>query len=951
MSPLTLPEFVARWKASTLTERSAYQQHFIDLCDLLRQPRPAEVDQTGETYTFEKGVTKTGGGEGWADVWKKDYFGWEYKGKDKNLASAYQQLLQYREDLENPPLLVVCDLNRFEVHTNFTSTTKKVYSFTLDDLLANRPTPECSLQPLEVLRALFDNPALLRSDFTREEVTKHAAREFATLATSLRDRGCDPQRAAHFLMRLLFCLFAEDIGLLPPALFSKLVERTRYRPDDFRARLAGLFSAMATGGAFGSDDIPYFNGDLFTDAEVLELTAADLDVLSRVSALDWSSVEPAIFGTLFERSLNPDKRSQLGAHYTSADDILLVVEPVLMTPLRRRWAQVQAEAEAVAAKFAVKIAPLKKGAKTLTAGGRTRMTKDYQATLRPILLAFVDELSHLRVLDPACGSGNFLYVALKRLLDLWKEVSSFGNSHGLTGLFPYQVNPSQLFGIETNAYAQELASVVVWIGYIQWLRENGFGVPPTPILRRLDNIRRMDAVLNYDAKGKPIEPEWPDADVIIGNPPFLGDKKMREGLGDNYVDDLRALYAKQVPGSADLVTFWFERARAQIGAGKAKRVGLLATNSISMMGNRPILQGIKQTGDMFMAWSDRPWVLDGAAVRVAIIGFDNGSERERVLDGRAVAQINADLTATVDVTAAVPLRENEGLCFLGMMKAGSFDIDATTAHEMLQSPLNPNGRPNSDVVKPRLFAQEVTARPRETWIIDFGVAMHQDVAALYEKPFEYVLHHVKPLRDRNRRKRTRERWWIHGEARPGLRRAMEGLSRCIVTPEVAKHRVFSWMPTNTVPDHTLHVITRADDYFFGVLHSRPHELWSLAQGSWMGVGNDPRYSSSRTFNTFPFPWPPGREPAGDPRVEAIAAAARDLVAKRDAWLNPPGASAGELAKRTLTNLYNQRPTWLDDSHRALDQAVFAAYGWPADITDDDLLARLLELNQQRAAVT
>ncbi|MBZ5629994.1 MAG: class I SAM-dependent DNA methyltransferase [Acidobacteriia bacterium] len=921
---MTLADYVTRWKASTLSERSGYQQHFLDLCDVLGEPHPAEMDQTGEEYTFEKGVRKTSGGEGWADVWKKGYFGWEYKGKDKNLASAYQQLLQYREDLENPPLLVVCDLNRFQVHTNFTSTAKKVYSFTLDDLLANRPTPECSSPPLEVLRALFGNPGLLRPDFTREEVTERAAREFATLATSLRNRGYDPQRAAHFLMRLLFCLFAEDIGLLPPALFTKLVERTRNRPDDFRSRLAGLFSSMATGGAFGSDDIPYFNGDLFTDAEVLELTTVDLDVLSRVSALDWSSVEPAIFGTLFERSLNPDKRSQLGAHYTSRDDILLVVEPVLMAPLRRRWAQVKAEAEAVAANFATKIAPLKKGSRTATAGQRKRMTKDYQATLRPILLAFVDELSHLRVLDPACGSGNFLYVALKRLLDLWKEVSSFGNSHGLTGLFPYQVNPSQLFGIETNAYAQELASVVVWIGYIQWLRENGFGVPPVPILRRLDNIRRMDAVLDYNADGKPVEPAWPDADVIIGNPPFLGDKKMREGLGDKYVDDLRALYADRVPGGADFVTYWHERARAQIAAGTAKRAGLLATNSIRSGASRRVLDNIQRTGGIFMAWSDRPWVLDGAAVRVSIVGFDDGTDSQRLLDGQSVTNINADLTTGIDVLSAPQLTENSGIAF------------------------HPHGRPNSEVIKPWMNASDITRRTRGMHIIDFG-EMESNDAALFEEPFEYVNQHIRPIRELNNDPQRRTKWWRLGRSGADLRRAKQNKNRIIVTPRVAKHRLFVWADSELVPDSRLFAFARDDSYFFGVLHSRAHEVWTLATCSWHGVGDDPTYNTSTCFEPFPFPWPPGHEPAGDLSAEAIAAAARDLVAKRDAWLNPPSASESELKKRTLTNLYNQRPTWLDDSHRALDRAVFAAYGWPADISDDEILRRLLDLNHTRAA--
>jgi type II restriction/modification system DNA methylase subunit YeeA len=863
----------------------------------------------------------------------RGFFAWEYKGKHKDLNAAYQQLLQYREDLENPLLLVVCDFNRFEVHTNYPNTRKEIFAFELADLIANQPTATCKLPPLEVLRAVFTDPGRLKPGQTTAQVTEEAAAQFSKLAESLRSREVPSERAAHFLMRLLFCLFSEDIGLLPGKLFSRLVQSNIQRPEDFTKRLRQLFSAMAgEQGSFGEHDIPYFDGGLFSDDEAYDLTRDDLAVLALSSVLDWSSIEPAIFGTLFERSLDPDKRSQLGAHYTSEADIRLIVEPVLMEPLRRRWAQVEQKAKEIIEK-----------SKTQQKAGQTKSRK----ALSDLLMGFAEELSKVRVLDPACGSGNFLYVALKQILDLEKKVSVFAASNGLSGLLP-RTSPEQLYGIETNVYAHELASVVVWIGYIQWQHDNGFNFGSHPILKPLKNIQRMDAVLSYDEKDSPVEPAWPEAEVIIGNPPFLGDKKMREGLGDKYVDDLRRLYEGRVPGGADFVTFWYERAREQIKAGKAKRAGLLATNSISMIANRKVLERIKETGDIFMTWSDRPWVLDGAAVRVSILGFDDGTQKERVFDGASVAEINADLTAGVDASRADALAENAHLCFLGIMKGGPFDIDAEPARKMLASPLNPNGKPNSDVVKRRLGGQDVTGRPRDGWIIDFGVNMSQEEAALYQPPFEHVVENVKPLRDKTRRKRTRERWWIHGEARPGLRKATRGLRRLIVTPEVAKHRVFVWMDTDTVPDHKLHVIARDDDYSFGVLQSRAHEAWTLAQCSWIGVGNDPSYSSSRTFETFPFPWPPGKEPKDDPRVEAIAEAARELVKKRDAWLNPPDASTAELKKRTLTNLYNENPTWLQDAHRELDNAVFAAYGWPKNLSDQDILTRLLQLNLARS---
>jgi len=491
---VSVPEFIRKWSASNRNERAAAQEHFIDLCRLLGEQTPNEADPDGDEYAFEKGVGKVAGGDGFADVWKRGHFAWEYKGKHKDLKAAYQQLLQYREDLDNPPLLIVCDLDRFEVHTNFTATAKQVYAFALADLANPTPTPTCPLPPLDVLRAVFRQPSALRPQQTAAQVTEQAAAEFARLAESLRQRDVDPERSAHFLMRLLFCLFAEDIGLLPPRLFARIVEATRARPQDFTARLRQLFGAMATGGFFGADDIQYFNGGLFADDNALDLTREDLAVLMRAAQLDWASIEPAIFGTLFERSLDPSKRAQLGAHYTSRDDILLVVEPVLMAPLRRRWAAVQVEAEELAAR-----------PDRATGAVRTRRQQEIARLLRD----FAEEVASVRVLDSACGSGNFLYVALKRLLDLEKEVVTFAVTHRMSAFFPL-VGPEQLFGIEINAYAHELAQIVVWIGYIQWLHDNGFGIPSSPILKPLHNIERRDAILARDEQGELVEPHWPE---------------------------------------------------------------------------------------------------------------------------------------------------------------------------------------------------------------------------------------------------------------------------------------------------------------------------------------------------------------------------------------------------------------------------------------------------------
>ncbi len=920
---LTPQSFVTKWKKNALKESAGAKEHFLDLCHLIGHATPAEMDPRGEFFTFEAYATKSSGGEGFADVWYRDHFAWEYKGKHANLQKAYDQLLQYRESLGNPPILVVCDLDTIKIHTNFTNSLKREETISLDDLLK----PE----KLDLLRKVFIDPEALRSKQTAENVTEQAAAQFSRLADLMRKDGHPAPVIAHFLIRLLFCLFAEDAGLFDNPLFTRLVHTFRNHPQTFAAQLSQLFQAMSTGGAFGFELIKHFDGRLFDDAQVLELNSDGMEILYQVSRLDWSSIEPTIFGTLFERSLDPSKRSQLGAHYTSRDDILLIIEPVLMAPLRREWEAIQVQAAEI----------IQQRDEEDKSNRRTHHNK-----LTTLLRGFADRIAAVKILDPACGSGNFLYLALRRLLDLEKEVVTFAARNEIGAFFP-SVIPAQLLGIEINEYAHQLAQVSVQIGYIQWLRDNGFGIPSEPILKPLDGIRHMDAILAYDAEGKPCEPEWPEADVIIGNPPFLGDKKMRSELGDKYVSDLRNLYI-DVPGGADLVTYWFELARKGIEKKRNQRAGLISTNSIRTGSNRKVLDRIKTSGDIFMAWDDRSWVLDGAAVRVSIVGFDSGKETKKSLNGNQVNTINSDLTSRVDVTSAKSLLENADICFLGMMKAGPFDIDAAIAKQFMTAPINPNGRRNSDVIKRRMGGQDVTGRARDAWVIDFGADTSIHQASFYELPFEYVKLNVKPIRDLNNRKRTRERWWLFGETRPGLRNAISNLHRCIVTPEVAKYRLFSWMDTDIVPDHKLHVIARSDDYFFGVLHSRAHEVWSLAQCSWMGVGNDPSYSSSRTFETFPFPWPPGKENQSDPHVQAIAEAARELVQMRDNWLNPKEISVEELSKRTLTNLYNLRPTWLDLAHRKLDQAVFAAYGWPEDLSDEEILARLLALNLERA---
>jgi hypothetical protein len=938
-------EFIAKWKKADLKERSAAQEHFLDLCHLLGHPTPAEADPTGEMFCFEKGAEKHGGGDGFADVWKKDFFGWEYKGKHKDLAVAYNQLLLYRDALASPPLLVVCDLDRIIVHTNFTGTVSATHEIALDQLGESRN--------LEILRAVFFDPEKLRPGKTSEAITQDAAQQFAGIAESMRKRGLDSALVAHFLDRVVFCLFAEDIGLLPDQIFSRIVEKSSGEPAKFGRFISQLFEAMAKGGEFGLESIRHFNGNLFDATSCPELTAAEVKQIADTSRLDWSAVDPSIFGTLFERGLDPAKRSQLGAHFTGKADIELLVEAVVMQPLCLEWAEVRKTVENLLTHGRKKV----DDATRLSPKRRDSAStiKKAQGEAASIIHQFLARLQTVKVLDPACGSGNFLYVTLQKLKDLEKAVILFSMDKGLGSFLPL-VGPWQLYGIEVNPYAFDLAQMTVWIGWLQWIKFNGFGSPQEPILRAMSgNFQCKDAILErgtgvppvehgQDAHATFTEPDWPRVDFIVGNPPFLGGNRIRQELGDDYVDALFLHYTGRVPAFADLCCYWFEKARAHIEKGACSRAGLLATQGIRGGANREVLKRIKATGDIFWAISDKDWILDGANVHVSMVAFDGGADNNKILDGQTVTRINADLTSAADVTQAQPLKENRNVCFMGPSPKAPFDIDGETARSMLAATGNPNNRPNSDVVRPVASAIDLVRGSRGCWTIDFSL-MPMEEAAQYEVPFEYVKKVVLPARQ-TCRDDYRGCWWQYARPRPEMRSGLKGLSRFIATPAVSKHRVFVWMQPVCLCNQGILVFARDDDYFFGVLHSRIHEVWSLELGT--ALEDRPRYTPTTSFETFSLPWLPGQEPTLDPRYTAIADAARELVEKRDTWL--AGPDPGDKKPRTLTRLYNERPTWLDLAHRHLDEAVFAAYGWAADMADAEILEKLLELNLKQGSI-
>jgi type II restriction/modification system DNA methylase subunit YeeA len=946
---LTAEQFIGRWEKNSLNEQQGAHLHFLDLCNLLEETPPSA--ETSEFYGFEKAAAKNDGRKGRADVWKKGFFAWEYKAPNGDLKAAFQQLQRYTTALELPPLLVVSDMRIIKVYTNFNNAVQKEYHFELHDLVY----PE----KRQLLKNVFSAPEKLNPNLTQTEITKEFAREFADLAQQLRDQKFNPIEVAHFLNRILFCLFAQDIGLLENHLFTNTLKRFIDKPERFVPVLKGLFQTMKTGGFYGTEEIEWFNGSLFDNDLVLPLKKDQIKKLHELSQKDWKDISPTIFGTLFERGLDPDKRSQLGAHYTDKESIERIVQPVIIEPLEQQWQQVKQHI----------LSKLKEREKIKIKKNSLNLEDD----IREPYFQFIQGLKQLKILDPACGSGNFLYVAIQMLKDFEHRIGIEMEDLGLPAEQPV-LTPEILRGIEINPYAAELARVTVWIGYLQWMLKHGYNLPNNPVLRDLKHIECRDALLNEDGS----EAIWKEADFIIGNPPFLGDKKMIGILGETYVNQLRETFKEQLVGGVDFVCYWFAKAFDLVHKNKTRAVGFVSTNSIRGGSNRKILEKISEHGDIFNAWSDEQWVNDGAAVRVSIVCFNGLQNNKKYLNNQEVIEIYADLTApnllnpNLDLTKAKSLKENAGVSFIGTQKNGAFDISGELARKWLKLPTNPNGCKNSDVLRPWANGRDITTRYSDTWIIDFE-NMSEEEASLYEIPFEYVLKNVKPFRVGKREERANEKWWILQRSRPEMRETIKPFSRFIATSLTSKHRFFLWLPKIQIPENLVVVIAKDDDTTFGILHSRFHELWALKLGT--SLGETPRYTPSTTFETFPFP--EGLTPnicakdyENNPHAQLISKAAKELNEKRESWLNPPDLirkepeivegypdrilpinedAAKELKKRTLANLYNLKPSWLINAHKKLDEAVANAYGLKNDLTDDEILSHLLQLNLDRNA--
>ncbi|MDP2795775.1 MAG: hypothetical protein Q8O25_17100 [Sulfurisoma sp.] len=960
--PAPIEAFIARWSSAGGSERANYQLFITELCELLAllKPEPARADARDNAYVFERRVTFLHGdgsnSSGFIDCYRRACYILE--AKQTKLAEASGRvfddaLLRARAQAENyaralpadegrPPFLIVVDVGHvIELYAEFTRTGATYTPF---------PDPRshrirlADLRDEKIrarLRAVWLDPLGLDPATASAKVTRGIADQLAVIAKSL-EVSHTPEVVAGFLTRCLFSMFAEDVGLIPRRAFTGLLESVANAPGQFQPMVATLWQEMDRGGfsVILRETLPRINGKLFKDTTALPLTRDQISLLQQAAKAEWTQVEPAIFGTLLTRSLDPAERHSLGAEYTPRPYVERLVLPTVIEPLRAEWENVKAAALLLA-------------------------NENKLDAARAQLHEFHHRLCRIRVLDPACGTANFLYVTLEHLKRLEGEVldllDQLGDTQGRLETEGLTVDPHQFLGLELNPRAAAIAELVLWIGYLQWhYRTRGNVRPPEPVLRDFKNIECRDAVLT---DGQPAA--WPEADYVVGNPPFIGKLNMRSALGDAYVDTLRAAYP-EMPESADLVMFWWHKAAALVTAGKLKRFGLITTNSLTQTFNRRVLE--RHLGKLHLAYAiaDHPWVDggDGAAVRIAMtVGAPGPGEGKllTVTDEHATGgegldvtlaeqrgAIHADLKVGANVAASLALQSNGGLSSNGFMLAGAGFIvtPEEAAHLETDAPIKPyrNGR-------------DLTDRPRGVRLIDLSGYDAEEVRRRWPATYQRVLERVKPERDTNRDAGFRENWWLFGRQRPNMRSMLAGLPRYIATVETAKHRVIQFLDASIAPDHMLIAIALDDAYFLGVLSSRVHVVWALAQGG--TLEDRPRYNKSRCFETFPFP---AATPAQQARI-------RDLASQLDAHRKRVLAEHAEL---TLTGLYNvlqkvgagetasltakERTTYdkglvavLKSFHDDVDAAVLDAYGWQDNPSDETILERLVALNAERTA--
>jgi hypothetical protein len=881
-----LKALAEKWAVVPPAERVTSQPFLIEFCSALGVARP---DPGRGDYSFEYPVQTTNRKTGvttsnWIDLYRKDHFILESKHvagdrtAERVLGAAYGQAKGYAADIPHapPPFLLVLNVGRtLLVWDRWGGNYGGVNAARRIDLTRLWERPE----EIEYLRAVWENPASLDPSVRGRQVTRDVAEKLAKLSASLEARGFEPERVAKFLIRCVFTMFAEDVGLLANKPFQTAVRDYRDDPEEFAAAMTELWRAMDQGTRFGLKKLLRFNGHFFHEAEALPLDRADLAVLAEAAEDDWRQVEPTIFGTLLMRALDATERHRLGAEYTPREYVERVVRQTVDVPIRERWAPVQAEVL------------------QLTGTGRKR---DRDAALGR-LREFHAWMRGLRFLDPACGSGNFLYVTLDMVKRVELEVlRAIEEITGHPELAIDEVGPWQFHGIEKKAWAREIAELTLWIGFHQFWMEHHKGVnPPEPVLQDTGTLELRDAVLAWDEiveipeKSRPdptprivhpvtgkLVPDpnarlpyyeyrgarqapWPQADFIVGNPPYLGVRRQRNAFGDGYIDALRTVYPSFL-SAADFVMYWWHRAAEEVAAGRTFQAGLITTNSFVGALNRPVIQAASDLGaHVVWAISDHPWIEEagGAAVRVAMTVLASRSDGATlvqvspsgdVIRKTEAGHLNPDLTCDVDLTSATkePLTSNRGLSSRGFTLVGrGFVLDRTQA-----TALSPKDNDNERLIRPYLNGRDLTSRPRDVFVIDFGVRSEAE-ARTFSVLYDYIRDRVKPQRDANNDPSSRNFWWRFGRNREEFREAVSRLDRFIATPYVARRPFFQFLDAQVAPDEKIVGIALGEGYHLGVLASTIHLAWAVKAGIRLGVGNDPTYNNSLCFDPFPFPDP------------------------------------------------------------------------------------------------
>ncbi len=1014
--------FITRWTAREGgAERANFQPFLTGLCAQLgvEPPEPAGHIQHLNRYTFERQVSREGEPTKFIDLYKSGCFILEAKqsrlpggkkvvamqqslpglepeqlgkpsirkGWDALMVNAKRQAEDYVFRLETnepaPPFIIVCDVGHcMELYADF-SGTGRAYSYYPDRQNFRIFMDDLRNPALRArLATIWTDPLSLNPARENARVTREIADRLAKVGKAL-EKNHPAEEVAHFPMRCIFTMFAEDVDLLPKGEFTKLLEECIDRPASFAPLLEELWAKMDEAdynkrfySAF-KQHLKHFNGNLFKAARAFAIGKEEIGELLAAAKVDWTRVEPAIFGTLLEHALDDKERSKLGAHYTPRLYVERIVQVTIMEPLRAEWRDVHIKIQEAVDNADNKEEGLQK------AIGFAR--------------AFHAQLCNTKVLDPACGTGNFLYVSLELMKGLEGEILEKLAELGFEALELERetVDPHQFLGLELNPRAAAIAELVIWIGALQQHYRIKKEHPPEPILKAFKNINSggrngFDAVLTWDGypapqfetiQGERTEtapkarrPEWPEAEFIVGNPPFIGGKDIRSELGDFYTETLWSVH-KHMNDSADFVMYWWDRA-AEILARKdtkLKRFGFITTNSISQVFQRRVterhLNG-KHPISLVFAIADHPWTKatkDAAAVRIAMTVAEAGtrdgvvmevtSEAELDTDtpkidyDRKEGRINSDMTIGVDVAKAKGLLANEGLCSRGVPLHGAgFMVSQSEAEYLgLGKILGID-----HVIRPYRNGRDLMARSRDLMVIDLHGLPEIEVRSRFPLVYQHLYEKVKPERDVNREDYRRINWWLFGRPNTMLRDALENLSRYIATVETAKHRVFQFLDAEILPDNRLVCFALRDAFQLAILSSEIHVGWTLARG---GLLEDrPIYTKTDCFDPFPFP------DASDAHKATLRALGEELDATRKRVL-------AEHPDLTLTGLYNvleklksREPLTPEDEdvkhrglvliikelHEQIDRAAFEAYGWPHTLGDEEILARLVALNAERA---